>query len=63
MAAQRAQFEAEQDELKRLIAQEQAAANLVRQARDQMARSRKADQPAEALGTRSRRMIPRGGRK
>ena len=63
IAAQRGQFEAEQDELKLLIAQEQAAADRAGQNREQMARSRKADQPAETPGNRSRRMTPQGGRK
>ena len=63
MAALRGQFEAEEEELKLLIAQEQAAADRVRQNREEMARSRKADEPAEAPGNRSRRMTPQGGRK
>ena len=41
MAAHRGQFEAEEDELKLLIAQEQTAADRVRQNREEMARSRK----------------------
>ena len=63
IVAQRGQFEAEQDELKLLIAQEQAAADRAGQNREQMARSRKADEPAETPGSRSRRMTPQGGRK
>jgi circadian clock protein KaiC len=55
---QRAQFEAEEEELKLLIAQEQAAADRVRQCREEMARSRKADEPTEAPSNRSRRMTP-----
>jgi len=55
--------EAEQEELKLLIAQEQAAADRVRQNREEMARSRKADEPTEAPSNRSRRMTPQGGRK
>ncbi len=43
IVAQRGQFEAEQDELKLLIAQEQAAADRAGQNREKMARSRKAD--------------------
>ncbi len=63
IAAQRGQFEAEQEELKLLIAQEQAAADRAGQDREEMARSRKADEPAETPGSRSRRMTPQGGRK
>ena len=62
-AALRAQFEAEQDELTRLIAQGQTAAEVVRQDREQMARSRQADQPTEAPNARARRPTPQGGRK
>ena len=62
IVAQRGQFEAEQDDLKLLIAQEQAAADRAGQNREQMARSRKADQPAETPGNHSRRMAPQGGR-
>ena len=56
IAAQRGQFEAEQEELKLLIEQEQAAANLVRQNADVMATSRKADAPpaTSAGGARKR---------
>jgi circadian clock protein KaiC len=54
IAAQRGQFEAEQEELKLLIAQEQAAADLVRQNSDVMATSRKADAPAPGNGARKR---------
>jgi circadian clock protein KaiC len=63
IAAQRGQFEAEQDELKLLIAEEQAAADRAGQNREEMARSRKAGEPAETPSSRSRRMTPRGGRK
>jgi circadian clock protein KaiC len=63
VATQRAQFEAEQEELKLLIAQEQAAADRVRQNREEMARSRKADEPTEPPSNRSRRITPQGGRK
>jgi circadian clock protein KaiC len=63
IAAQRAQFEAEQEELKLLIAHEQAAADRVRQSREEMARSRKAEEPTEAPSNRSRRMTLHGGRK
>ena len=38
------------------IAQEQAAADRAGQNREEMARSRKADEPAETPGNRSRRM-------
>jgi circadian clock protein KaiC len=63
LAAQRGEFEAEEEELKLLIAQEQAAAQRVRQSRDDMARRRKADEPAETPATRSRRITPPGARK
>jgi circadian clock protein KaiC len=64
IAAQRTQFEAEQEELEILLAQEQAVAERSRLNRDEMARSRKSDQPAEeASSTRSRRTLPQGGRK
>ncbi|HEY7313940.1 MAG TPA: circadian clock protein KaiC [Gemmataceae bacterium] len=63
IAAQRAQFEAEQEELKLLIAQEQAAADCAGQNREEMARSRKADEPAETLNIRSRRTPSQGVRK
>jgi circadian clock protein KaiC len=58
IAAQRAQFEAEQDELARLIGEEQAATDRLRQDRDEMSRSRKADEPADASDKRTRRMSP-----
>src|SRR6202035_4866716 len=45
IATQRAQFEAEEQELKLLIAQEAAVAEGARQDREEMARSRKADDP------------------
>jgi circadian clock protein KaiC len=63
IAAQRAQFEAEQDEMKRLIAQEQAVTDRLREGREEMGRSRKADEPGETPKTRSRELTPRGGRK
>ncbi len=63
LVAQRGQFKAEQDELKLLIVQEQSAADRAGQNREKMARSRKADDPAETPGNRSRRMTPQGGRK
>lgn len=61
IVAQRGQFKAEQDELKLLIAQEQSAADRAGQNREKMARSRKADDPSETPGNRSRRMTPQGG--
>jgi circadian clock protein KaiC len=61
-AALRTQFEAEQEELNRLIAQEQAAADVLGRDRKEMARSRMADEPAATANTRARRMTPRGGR-
>jgi circadian clock protein KaiC len=63
LAALRGQFEAEEEELKLLITQEQAAADRVRQDQADMARSRKGDAAAEAASNRSRRMTPQGGRK
>jgi circadian clock protein KaiC len=60
IAAQRGQFEAEAEELKLLIAQEQAAADRVRQGGEEMARSRKADEPAPT--SRPGKMTPQGGR-
>jgi circadian clock protein KaiC len=63
-AAQRAQLEAEEDELKRLIAQEQAVTDRLREGREEMGRSRRAaDEPGETSKTRSRGLISRGGRK
>jgi hypothetical protein len=60
MAAQRAQFDAEEEELKLFIAQEQAALNDLRQGRDEMASSRKADESAETISDRSRRRKANG---
>ena len=58
ITTQRAQFEAEEEELKLLIAQEQAVDNRVRQCREEMAQSRKADELTEAPSNRSCRMPP-----
>jgi circadian clock protein KaiC len=55
MAAQRAQFDAEEEELKLFIAQERNAVNDLRQGREEMARSRKADRPAKTARNHSRR--------
>ena len=63
MAALRAQFEAEEDELKLLVAREQSAATIELESKASMARSRKADEPAEGSGTRPRRTGPQRGRK
>ena len=63
MATLRAQFEAEEDELKLLVAREESTANAERKSKASMARSRKADQPAEDSGTRPRRTSPQGARK
>ncbi len=63
IAAQRAQFEAEEDELKRFIAQEQAVADRLPEGREEMGRSRQADEPGETSKPRSRRLTPQGGRK
>jgi circadian clock protein KaiC len=63
IVAQRAQFEVEEDELKLLVDQERTAADVVHEDREQMSRSRKADQPGEARGSRSRRTTLKGGRR
>jgi circadian clock protein KaiC len=63
IVAQRGQFEAEEEELKLLITQEQAAMDRVRQSQEAMARSRKADEPAETPSNRSRRATRQGGSK
>jgi circadian clock protein KaiC len=63
MAAQRGQFEAEEEELKLLIAQEQAVGERMRNNREEMARSRKADEPAPASGRRARKSTSEGGSK
>jgi circadian clock protein KaiC len=47
IAAQREQFQAEEEELRLLIAEEEAAAERVREARTEMGRSRRADAPSE----------------
>jgi circadian clock protein KaiC len=60
MAAQRAEFEAEQEELKVRISQEQAAAESLSLNRQEMARSRKAD---EAASSRTHRILSQEGRK
>jgi circadian clock protein KaiC len=63
IAAQRAQLEAEEDELKRLIAQEQAATVRLGKERDEMGRSRQADDPDKSPKAHSPRVTSRGGRK
>jgi hypothetical protein len=63
MTALRGQFEAEEEELKVILAQEQAADVRVRQSGEAMARSRKADEPTAAANNRARRVLPQGGRK
>jgi hypothetical protein len=63
IAAQRAQFEAEQEELKLLITRQQAEAQRTNQDREKMARSRKADEPAEFPNNGPRKSSPQGGRK
>ena len=62
IAAQRAQFEAEQDELKRLIAQEQAVTYRLAEKQEEIRRSRQADEPGETAKPRVRRLTSRGGR-
>jgi circadian clock protein KaiC len=63
MATLRGQFEAEEDELKLLVAREKSAANAERESKASMAHSRKADQPAEGSGTRPRATSPQRPRK
>jgi circadian clock protein KaiC len=63
MATLRGQFEAEEDELKLLVAREESTANAERESKASMARSRKADQPAEGSGTRPRATSPQRPRK
>jgi circadian clock protein KaiC len=64
LAAQQTQFEDEQEELRLLIAQEQAALERTRQDRKEMARSRKAnDLLPEAVPPRSRKVPAQGERK
>jgi circadian clock protein KaiC len=63
IAAQHAQFQAEQDEVKARIAREQAVTERLREQREEMARSRQADEPGETPKTRSRKPTPRGVRK
>jgi circadian clock protein KaiC len=66
LVAQRAQFEAEEDELELLIAQEQAAADCLRQNSVEMASSRQADEAAaktETTDSRNRKSITQGSRK
>ena len=55
IAAQRDQFQAEQEELKLIIGQDQAAADAEQQNREDMARSRRADAPAETSNSRQRK--------
>jgi circadian clock protein KaiC len=62
IASQQAQLEAEADELKRFITQEQAITNQ-REAREEMGRSRQADEPGATSKTRSRKLTSKGGRK
>ena len=62
IAAQRAPFEAEQDELERLIAQEQAVTDRLAEEQEAMGRSRQADEPGETSKPRVRRLTSRGGR-
>jgi circadian clock protein KaiC len=63
MAALRGQFEAEEEELKLLLAEEQAAEDRVRQQQADMARSRKADNSDETGSNRSRKITPPGRRR
>jgi circadian clock protein KaiC len=63
IATQRAQFEAEADELRWLIAQEQGVTDRSREGREAMGRRRQAAEPGEPPKARSRRVTPEGGRK
>jgi circadian clock protein KaiC len=63
MGVLRAQFEAEEDELKRLLTGEQLAANTERESKVNMARSRQADELAQGSGTRPRPTRPQRARK
>jgi circadian clock protein KaiC len=62
IAAQRGQFESEQEELRRLIEQEQAAADAVRQASDLLAMNRRADEPDGTRASRPRAAKQEAGR-
>jgi circadian clock protein KaiC len=55
IAAQRGRFDAEEEELRILVAQEESAVQRVRRSEVEMARSRKADERTMASGKRSRR--------
>lgn len=61
IAAQRARFEAEEDELKLLISEELAVADRMREQRAEMGRSRQADLETERSKSRSRKGSARGG--
>jgi circadian clock protein KaiC len=63
VGALRAQFEAEQEELQRLISQEQVGEKRLRQDRAEMARSRKADDVVEYPNNRPRKGGAQGGRR
>jgi circadian clock protein KaiC len=63
IAAQRAQLEAEEDEMKLLIDQEEATTLKLREDREAMGRSRRADESGENRKNRARETSPRGGHK
>jgi circadian clock protein KaiC len=63
VAAQRAQLEAEEEEMKLLIEQDEAATARLREDREAMGRSRRADESGENRKNRARETAPRGGRK
>jgi circadian clock protein KaiC len=63
IVALRSEFEAEQDELKLLLAQEQAVADRLREGRTAMGRSRQADASAGSSTSRPPRPSARGGRR
>jgi circadian clock protein KaiC len=63
IAALRKEFEAEEEEAKRIIGQEQARDEVVREDRQRMALSRQAENGAEAQGPHARPRKTTGGRK
>ena len=63
ISRQRAEFAAEEEELQLLIAQERATTGRLTEDRQRLARSRRADQPAQSASNGSRGMVTRGGRR
>ena len=60
VAALQAQYESEQEELRLLIEQEESAAEQVIRVRENMARSRKAEEPVPAPRRNNARKVPHG---